>query len=51
MNLSMKELEKEVIEIVKVMKGYPFILANSDSCPPEVEYEKFLMISELVKKL
>ena len=26
------------------------ILANSDSCPPHVEYEKFLMLSRLVKE-
>jgi hypothetical protein len=27
-----------------------FVLANSDSCPPDVEFEKFLLVSELVRK-
>ena len=33
------------------MKDRRYILANSDSCPPGVEYEKFLAVSKLVNQL
>ncbi len=36
-------------ELIAINKGRRFILANSDSCPPHVEYEKFRAISEFVK--
>ncbi|CUN98174.1 hypothetical protein EAI89_14090 [Eubacterium sp. am_0171] len=49
LNWSLSELEVYVKELLKDMEGYPFILANSDSCPPGVEYEKFLMISKVVR--
>ena len=49
-NCSMDALEKRVIELLTAMKGKRYVLANSDSCPPGVAYEKFLLISELVRK-
>ena len=50
LNSSMEELEAQVRELMAVMKGRRFVLANSDSCPPYVAYEKFLMISQLMRK-
>lgn len=47
---SLEMLEECVRELCSVMKGKRFVLANSDSCPPGVAYEKFLLVSELVKK-
>ena len=32
------------------LAGRRFVLANSDSCPPNVAYEKFLAITELVRQ-
>jgi len=31
------------------MAGYPFVLANSDSCPPGVSYNKFELIAQIIK--
>ncbi|MBR0465158.1 MAG: hypothetical protein IJJ23_12415 [Clostridia bacterium] len=36
--------------LLRDMKGRKYVLANSDSCPPGVEYEKFLAVTELVKR-
>ena len=41
-------LEEHVINLLDVMKGRSYVLANSDSCPPGVAIEKFKMISTLV---
>jgi len=49
-NCSLEQLEARVEELLSVMKGKRFVLANSDSCPPAVDYEKFLLVSELVKR-
>ena len=32
------------------LKGRRFVLANSDSCPPGVSYEKFMAVTELVAR-
>ncbi len=48
---SMEELREKVVEILERMKGSRYILANSDSCPPFVEVEKFRMIAELVRTI
>ena len=50
-NCSLEMLHVCAEELLSVMKGKRFVLANSDSCPPGVAYEKFLLVSELVKKL
>lgn len=47
---SLDMLKTYVEELLSVMKGKRFVLANSDSCPPNVAYEKFILISELVRK-
>ena len=46
----MEELETRVRYLLDVMKGKRFVLANSDSCPPGVSYEKFLLVSDLVRR-
>ncbi len=48
LNSKMDELRVYTENLLEAMKGYPFILANSDSCPPGVAEEKFKMITELV---
>ena len=35
--------------LLKDLSGRRFILGNSDSCPPNVEYEKFLAVTDIVK--
>ena len=45
-----EELEVRVRHLLAVMKGKRFVLANSDSCPPGVSYEKFLLVSDLVRR-
>lgn len=45
------QLCDRVTELAGAMKGRRFVLANSDSCPPDVEYEKFKIVSELVKRI
>ena len=49
LNDSVEELERYAEKLCRVMKGRGFILANSDSCPPGVEYEKFVRLARLVK--
>lgn len=48
---SMEELEIRVKELCSCAEGRKYILANSDSCPPGVEYEKFLAVSRWMKEL
>lgn len=47
-NCSLDELEIRTKELLQLAKGKRFILANSDSCPPDVSYEKFLLVSKLI---
>ncbi len=50
-NSSLEELEKCVFDLISLSKSKKrFVLANSDSCPPDVAYEKFLLVSKLVRK-
>lgn len=49
LNSSLDELEVYVKDLLDAMKGKKLVLANSDSCPPGVEYEKFLMVTQLIK--
>ena len=51
LSLSVTELKAYVEELVSRMSHTPYVLANSDSCPPYVELEKFRMIGELVKNV
>ncbi len=50
LNASMGELEVYVRSLLDEMAETPFILANSDSCPPGVAAEKFYRIGELVRQ-
>jgi uroporphyrinogen-III decarboxylase len=50
-NASLVELEQEVIRLAEHCKGTPFIMANSDSCPPGVTREKMELVSRILKKL
>lgn len=45
---SVDDVVEDARELLRDMSGRRFILANSDSCPPGVEYEKFLAVSSLV---
>ena len=47
---TMDELEARVYHLLDTMKGKRFVLANSDSCPPGVDYEKFRLVSEIVRR-
>ena len=48
-NCTMEQLEACVTELLNDREGKRYVLANSDSCPPGVEYEKFLRVTELVR--
>lgn len=49
LNGSFDEIECYTKDILKVLGNRGFILSNSDSCPPNVDYQKFLHLSKLVK--
>ena len=49
-NCSLEMLEANVHQLISDMKGKRFVLANSDSCPPGVSYDKFLLVSKLISK-
>lgn len=44
-----EELALRVTELLACSHGKKYILANSDSCPPYVDYEKFTFISKLIR--
>ncbi len=50
LNSSLSELEMHTRELINIAKGKSFILANSDSCPPGTDYEKFLLVSRIVRE-
>jgi hypothetical protein len=41
LNLTIEQLEPYVRGVIAEGAGGPFVLANSDSCPPGVTMEKF----------
>lgn len=49
LNSTMSELKDYVCHLMDKLKGTKYILANSDSCPPGVAFEKFKMISDIIK--
>lgn len=49
LNLSETDLGPYVESVIEDAKGGPFVLANSDSCPPGVTIEKFKLVAELAK--
>lgn len=50
LNSTMEELRSYVLRLLSEANGRRYVLANSDSCPPFVEEEKFSMISRLVRQ-
>lgn len=50
-NCSIRELEERVEYLCEISKNRRYILANSDSCPPDVEHEKFCVVSRMVKNM
>ncbi len=50
LNLTMEELEPYVEQAITDGSGGPFVLANSDSCPPGVTVEKFKLVSDIAKR-
>ncbi|MBF0245936.1 MAG: hypothetical protein HQL31_11815, partial [Planctomycetes bacterium] len=43
------ELAPYVEGVIAAASGGPFILANSDSCPPGVSIEKFRLVAEIAR--
>lgn len=50
LNLSMEELGPYVEQVISDGSGGPFVLANSDSCPPGVTVEKFKLVADIAKQ-
>lgn len=50
LDLTMKELESYVEQMIEEASGGPFVMANSDSCPPGVTVEKFKLVGEVVRR-
>jgi hypothetical protein len=49
LNLPLKALGPYVESVIADLCGGPFLLANSDSCPPGVTVEKFQLVAEVAK--
>ena len=50
LNLSLSALEGYVEQVIADGSGGPFVLANSDSCPPGVGMEKFRLVGDVVRR-
>lgn len=51
LNDSVESLLAYAEELIRMRGKHGFILANSDSCPPGVAYEKFTELAKLVKRI
>jgi hypothetical protein len=51
LELTPLELEAYVEQVVADCGGGPHLLANSDSCPPGVTRDKFVLVSQIVRRL
>lgn len=49
LNLSLEALGPYVEQVITDGRGGPFVLANSDSCPPGVTVEKFIRVAEVAR--
>jgi uroporphyrinogen-III decarboxylase len=49
LNLDLPHLCAYVENLIDHMGAHRYILANSDSCPPGVALEKFILVSEMVR--
>ena len=50
LNLSEEELGPYVETVIDDAQGGPFVLANSDSCPPGVTIEKFKIVANIARQ-
>jgi len=50
LNLSGAGLERYVEAVIEAARGGPFVLANSDSCPPGVTVEKFRQVAQIARR-
>ncbi|MBD3183103.1 hypothetical protein GF312_12485 [Candidatus Poribacteria bacterium] len=50
LNLSIEQLEPYVEQVITDGSGGPFVLANSDSCPPGVTVEKFRLVADIARR-
>ena len=50
LNGTLEEVCSDAETVLREMQGRRFVLANADSCPPNVEYEKFTALARLVKE-
>jgi hypothetical protein len=50
LSISLEALEPYVERTIEALAGGPFILANSDSCPPGVTFEKFALAASVAKR-
>ncbi len=50
LRLPIEKLGAYVESVIDDAKGGPFVLANSDSCPPGVTVEKFKLVAEVAKR-
>lgn len=50
LRLPLDELEPYVEQVIADLRGGPFILANSDSCPPGVTVEKFALAAHVARR-
>ncbi len=49
LNLTLEQLDPYVRGVIADAQGGPFVLANSDSCPPGVTIEKFKLVGDIVR--
>jgi uroporphyrinogen-III decarboxylase len=50
LNTPLKNLPGYVEQVIEEAAGGPFVLANSDSCPPGVTAEKFALIAQVARR-
>lgn len=48
-NCTEVQLDERVEHLLEVNRGCPYVLSNSDSCPPQVELWKFKRVAERVR--
>lgn len=49
LNGTVEDVCNDAHELIRSLANRRFVLANSDSCPPHVEYKKFTAVTQLVK--
>jgi uroporphyrinogen-III decarboxylase len=50
LRLPEKDLRSYVESVIRDASGGPFILANSDSCPPGVTISKFELVADIARR-